>query len=227
MTDISCFHPATTARFGVLAALAGAAVAAAAVAVAAIGATGTTEAAPLPPAPHVDSGMHGDPAAAAPYWRYQQQDFDCGEMAAADVIGQLSGHAPTEDEVTGMAANIASVAHPGPIYTGGKTSNKDLPVLLAHYGVAADIVHPDTDALVRRLDEGRKVIVGVNDKVLWNTRGNRTRQNHFVVVTGIDTRANVVHLNDSGIPAGRDEQVSIATFETAWAAGNNFAVVTR
>lgn len=222
MTDISCVHAATTARFGVLAALAGAAVA-----VLVIGASAPTDAAPLPPAPRVDFAMHGDPAAAAPYWRYQQQEFDCGEMAAADVIGQLSGHSPTEDEITGMAANIASVAHPGPIYSGGKTSNKDLPVLLAHYGVAADIFHPSTDALVARLDEGRKVIVGVNDKVLWNTRGNRTRQNHFVVVTGIDTKARVVHMNDSGIPAGRDEQVSIATFETAWVASNNFAVVTR
>ena len=58
----------------------------------------------------------------------------------------------------------------------------------------------------------------------------RTRQphqeNHFVVVTGIDTTAEVVHLNDSGIKAGRDEQVSLATFKQAWATSDNFAVVT-
>jgi hypothetical protein len=48
-----------------------------------------------------------------------------------------------------------------------------------------------------------------------------------VVVTGIDSKAGVVHLNDSGANAGSDEQVSIATFETAWATSNNFAVVTR
>lgn len=51
--------------------------------------------------------------------------------------------------------------------------------------------------------------------------------NHFVVVTGIDTKAGVVHLNDSGIIAGRDEQVSIATFEQAWAPNHNSAVVTK
>ena len=57
--------------------------------------------------------------------------------------------------------------------------------------------------------------------------GDRARENHFVVVIGIDTRANVVHVNDSGIEAGRDEQVSLGTFEAAWAAADNFAVVTR
>jgi hypothetical protein len=36
-----------------------------------------------------------------------------------------------------------------------------------------------------------------------------------------------VHLNDSGSRSGRDEQVSIATFEQAWATSDNFAVVTR
>ncbi len=48
-----------------------------------------------------------------------------------------------------------------------------------------------------------------------------------MVVTGIDTKAGVVHLNDSGAKAGRDEVVSMATFEAAWATSNNFAVVTR
>ncbi len=201
---------------------------AAALSVAAVVAfAGVANAAPSMPAPHTSAGMHGDPAAAAPYWRYQQQDFDCGEMAAADVIGQISGHEPSEDEITAAAENIPSAAHPGPIYhPGGRTSNRDLAPLLAHYGIHADVVHPDTDALVRDLDQGHKVIVGVNDKVIWNKPGNRTKENHFVVVIGIDAGAGVVHLNDSGVPSGRDEQVWIATFEEAWAASDNFAVVT-
>lgn len=173
-------------------------------------------------------GMHGSPAAAAPYWRYQQQDRDCGELAVADVVGQITGREPTEDEITAAAGNIPSVSHPGPIYRPGRnTKNSDLPVLLAHYGVGATAVHPNLDALARDLDQGRKVIVGVNDKILWNTRGDRTQQNHFVVVIGIDNSANVVHLNDSGIAAGRDEQVSIATFQAAWQTSDNFAVVTN
>ncbi|GLE53897.1 C39 family peptidase [Mycobacterium montefiorense] len=213
---------APTARLGALAALLTAAAAGWA-----IGITGVANAAPRVPAPHIAPGMHSDPAAAAPYWRYQQQKLDCGEMAVADVIGQISGHEPSEDEITAAAENIPSAAHPGPIYhPGGRTSNRDIVPLLAHYGIHADALHPDTDTLARDLDRGRKVIIGVNDNVIWNRPGDRTRENHFVVVIGIDTDAGVVHLNDSGVRTGRDEQVSLATFEEAWAASDNFAVVT-
>jgi predicted double-glycine peptidase len=173
-------------------------------------------------------GMHGEPAAAAPYWRYQQQDYDCGEMAVADVIGQITNREPSEDEITAAAASIPSVSHPGSIYRpAGKTSNSDLPVLLAHYGIQTRAVHTDTDALAQDLDQGHKVIVGLNNKTIWNEPGNRSQENHFVVVTGIDTTAGVVHLNDSGVQAGRDEQTSITTFEKAWATSDNFAVVTK
>ncbi|HVQ84814.1 MAG TPA: hypothetical protein VMS84_08700, partial [Mycobacterium sp.] len=57
----------------------------------------------------VTEGMHGDPGGAAPYWRYQQQDLDCGEMAVADVVGQITGHEPSEAEITATAGNIPSV----------------------------------------------------------------------------------------------------------------------
>jgi hypothetical protein len=36
----------------------------------------------------------------------------------------------------------------------------------------------------------------------------------------------VVHLNDSGIKDGRDEQVTIETFAAAWATSDNTMVVT-
>jgi hypothetical protein len=173
-------------------------------------------------------GIHGDPVAAAPYWRYQQQDDDCAEMAVADVVGQITGRQPTEGEITATAGNIPSVSHPGPIYRPSRhTKNSDLPVLLAHYGVQSNAVHTNTGALAQDLDQGRKVIVGLNDRTIWNKPGDRSQENHFVVVTGIDTNAGVVHLNDSGSKAGRDEQVWIATFEQAWKTSDNFAVVTR
>ena len=194
--------------------------------VVAIGFAGAAEAAP---APHATAeGMHGDPAAAAPYWRYQLQDYDCGEMAVADVVGEITGQQPTEDEVTAAAENVPSVNHSGPIYKpGSRTSNSDLQPLLAHYGIEASSVHTNTDSLIQDLDQGRKIIAGVNDKIIWNKPGDRSVENHFVVVTGIDTRAGMVHVNDTGSSVGRDEQVSIANFEQAWGTSNNFAVVTR
>lgn len=194
--------------------------------VAAIGFAGAAQAAPAPSANA--EGMHGDPAAAAPFWRYQEQDYDCGEMAVADVVGEITGHQPTEDEVTAAAENVPSANHSGPIYKpGSRTSNSDLPVLLAHYGIQASAVHTNTDALIQDLDQGRKIIVGLNNKIIWNKPGDRSVENHFVIVTGIDTGAGMVHLNDTGSSRGRDEQVSMANFEQAWGTSNNFAVVTK
>ncbi len=194
--------------------------------IAGVGLAGAAHAAPAPHA--AGEGMHGDPAAAAPFWRYQQQDYDCGELAVADVVGEITGHQPTEDEVTAAAEKVPSVNHPGPIYSrANRTSNSDLQPLLAHYGIQASSVHTNTDSLIQDLDQGRKIIVGVNDKIIWNKPGDRNVENHFVVVTGIDTRAGMVHLNDTGSSIGRDEQVTLANFEQAWAASSNFAVVTR
>ena len=104
--------------------------------VAGIGFAGAAQAAPVP---HTNvEGMHGDPGAGAPYWRYQQQDYDCGEMAVADVVGQVTGREPTEQQINGTAENTPSVAHAGSIWKpGGATNNQDLPVLLAHYGIRA------------------------------------------------------------------------------------------
>jgi hypothetical protein len=173
-------------------------------------------------------GMHGDPAAAAPYWHFQIAPFDCGEMAVADVVGQITGHEPSEGEVTATAENTPSDSHPGPIYTPtARTSNDDLVALLARYGIQAGEFHSNLDLIEQDLDHGRKVIAAVNNKTLWNQSGDRSQENHFVLVTGIDTGSNVVHLNDSGITGGRDEQVSIATFDAAWATSDRFAVVTR
>jgi predicted double-glycine peptidase len=174
------------------------------------------------------AGMHGDPAAAAAFWHFQIAPYACGELAVADVVGQITGHEPSEDEVTTAAEHTPSDKHPGPVYTPtSRTSNDDLVVLLGHYGVPAGAFHSNLDLIEQDLDHGRKVIVGVNDKTLWNESANRGPENHFVVVTGIDTNANVVHVNDSGIMSGRDEQVSVATFEAAWGVSDHFAVVTR
>ena len=198
----------------------------AAAAAAVVGFAGTAHAAPS--YTNSQAGMHGDPAAAAPFWHFQIAQYACGELAVADVIGQITGHEPSEEEVTTAAEHTPSDRHPGPIYTPcSRTSNDDLVVLLGHYGIQSGAFHSNLDLIEQDLDHGRRVIVGVNDKTLWNESGNRGPENHFVVVTGIDTNANVVHVNDSGTMTGRDEQVSIATFQQAWAASDNFAVVTK
>ncbi|WAC89227.1 hypothetical protein [Mycobacterium sp. Aquia_213] len=186
-------------------------------------------AAPGPPVPDADheAGLYGDPAAAAPYWR-RQHGSDCGEIAVADVVGELTGRQPTERQITAAAENAFGATGSTPIWNPpGNTDIRDLPLLLWHYWVRADNIQTNIAALQQNLADKRKVIALVNAETIWNRPGNHARANHFVVVTGIDTKAGVVHLNDSGIDTGRDEQVPIATFERAWAPNYNSAVVTK
>jgi hypothetical protein len=181
---------------------------------------------PAPDAGH-DSGVYGDGAAAAPYWRLQHTS-DCGEMAVADVVGELTGREPTEHQITTVAARTPSTVGSGPMWQPpGNTNIRDLPMLLWHYWVTADNIRTTTAGLEEDLAQKRKVIVILNAETIWNRPGNRNLANHFVVVTGIHTKTGVVHLNDSGVPTGRDEQVPLATFEQAWAPYHNSAVVTR
>jgi hypothetical protein len=199
-------------------------IAAAIVASAAVGHATTGQ--PVPDADH-ELGMYGDPAAAGAFWR-QQHWSDCGEMAVANVVGELTGHQPTEHQITALAERTSSTVGAGPIWQPpGNTNIRDLPVLLWHYWITADNVQTSIDGLEQALVEKRKIIAIVNAETIWGRPGKRDSANHFVVVTGVDTKTGVVHLNDSGVETGRDEQVPLATFERAWAPNHNSAIVTR
>ncbi|MCV7028233.1 hypothetical protein [Mycobacterium sherrisii] len=209
--------------------------------------TGTAQGSPG--APDQPSGMrYGDPAAAAPFWRYQRYDDDCVEMAVADVVGELTGRQPTEHEIVALAQSTPSSVHPGPIYTkprkhhtGAGTSFDDEPTLLGLYGIHAVTTDRDSVAKTRLptgmtameqdLALGRKVIAAVNAEIIWgepvedeDSNGD-PQANHAVVLTGVDTAAGV-HLNDSGSEQGRDEQVPIDVFIRSWDSGDDQMTVT-
>lgn len=193
--------------------------------------------------------LYGDPVAAAPFWRYQQYDDDCVEMAVADVVGELTGTQPSEHEIVVLAQSTPSSVHPGPIYnkpkkrkSGDGTSFDDEPALLAHYGIravstdksSAASTHVPTGmvALEQVLTKGRKVIAGVNAEVIWGDpvedkdSHGEPLANHAVVVTGVDTGAGIVHLNDSGSERGADEQVPIDVFTRSWDGSDEQMTVT-
>jgi len=206
----------------------------AAAAAAVIGFAGAAHAAP---APSTNPGVtiYGNPTEAAQWWRHQHLE-DCGPMSAADVVGQMTGNEPSETSIWAVAATMHSTVHSGPVSIGLGIAPEDLPKLLAHYGVKATLTDSETqgqtglatglEALKQYLAQGHAVIAGVNAETIWNMSGDTTIADHALVVTGIDTKAGVVHLNDSGIETGRDEQVPLATFEKAWATSNNMIVVT-
>jgi hypothetical protein len=224
MVNINIFAAARRAgQVGLLGAAAAAAV---------VGFAGAAHAAP-DTVPNVT--MYGNPTEAAQWWRHQHLE-DCGPMSAADVVGQMTGKEPTETAIWGAAVTMRSTVHSGPVSYGMGIAPEDLPKLLAHYGVKATITDTTTqgqtglatglNALEQYLAQGHAVIAGVNAETIWGVSGDTTNADHALVVTGIDTKAGVVHLNDSGIDSGRDEQVPIATFEKAWATSNNMIVVT-
>ncbi|MCV7179363.1 C39 family peptidase [Mycolicibacterium sphagni] len=181
-----------------------------------------------------DSGVYGDPAAAAPYWQAQSLEDNCGAMSVADIVGELKGDRPTEAQILMVAEQTPSEMNPGTkIYapnTGG-ISVGDLPVLLKHYGIKAvesDTSGPEAtglNALEQYLGAGRKVIAYVNSALIWDTHDQRTAADHFVVVTGVDANKNVVHLNDPGADEA-NTKVAVPTFMKAWDTSNDSIIVT-
>jgi hypothetical protein len=179
---------------------------------------------------HADGQMYGDPEAAAPYWRYQHQQ-DCGLMAVADVIGQLTGREPSQIGMELRGIFTRSESHRGDVYHFDGTSPQDLVLLLQKHGIQSDLTTGNSmGTLEQDLAGGHKVIAALNAETIWNYpagSGDRTRPDHAVVVTGVDTGANIVHLNDSGTPSGRNEQIPMATFSQAWATSDDLLIVTR
>lgn len=204
---------------------------------------------PVPNLPEARRVLYGDPVAAARFWRHQEYDDDCVPMAVADVVGQLTGDQPTEEEIIAVAHLSRSTVHNGPMYTkpaknrpAQGTSFADEPALLAHYGIhavnsyLADGPKGDAptgmDVLELALAEGRKVIVAVNAELIWGrpvttkTRTGEPDANHAVVVTGIDIGAGKVHVNDTGSVTGRDEQIPIDVFARSWASSGDQMTIT-
>ncbi|MCX6484684.1 MAG: hypothetical protein NT146_15790 [Mycobacterium sp.] len=160
-------------------------------------------------------GLSGDPDAAAQYWGRQHYD-DCALMAVADVVGEVTGTKPSEDEIIALAGSIPNGRGSGPIY------------IVASDPAAASGTIPRKNqlGLALLLADGKKVIASINGETIWDQAGDRTVHDHDVVVTGIDTGSGIVHLNDSAIPSpGPDSQVSIATFESAWRTSDHAMVV--
>jgi hypothetical protein len=187
------------------------------------------------------TGVYGDPAAVGKYWQQQSLEDNCGLMSVADVVGEITGNEPTEQQMITLAQNTPSGTNPGPIYApsadpshangNGGVEMADLVVLLDHYGIKSAMywtAHPETTgmpALQQYLRDGRKAIAWVNSAVIWNTSDQRTKADHYLVVTGIDTNKKIIHLNDPGADHA-DEQVSFTTFTNAWRTGEESIVVT-
>ena len=183
-----------------------------------------------------DSVRYGDPVGAAYYWQPQSLQDNCGLMAVADVVGEISDDEPTEAQMVILAQQTPSQYDPpNLIYSAGKwgTYMIDQVVLLDHFGITAakvdGSVTPEQTGLPmleQYLTDDRKVIAWVNSETISGTGTDPSaKADHFVVVTGIDANKEIVHLNNPAADDG-DQHVPFATFMKAWDAGRNSIVVT-
>ncbi|BBZ39450.1 C39 family peptidase [Mycobacterium conspicuum] len=238
---------ATTARSAVVGALIGISSVCLVAACGSAGesATRSTPASPTaagaPAAPTRPGGVYGDPEADARYWVQQSTEDTCGIASVAAVVGEVTGTAPTEQQVIKLAQDTPSSIRDGAIYlpTGdpGHETDKggidmaDIVVLLAHYGIKSKMTydaHPEEVGLPKLeeyLGANRKVIAWVNSGTILNSNDQRTSPDHFLVVTGVDTNSDTVHLNDPYADHG-DTKVSVSKFMTAWKIGQESIVVT-
>lgn len=234
---------AALAMIGVVTAIAGVVVLTAVVAVTAVAViAGGVMLGSAGPAQASSHTMYGHPAAAAKYWRYQQYWDDCVVMSSADVVGETTGVEPEEEAIIDMAHSTPSSQSPGPIYTrpadpkdpdsGEGAWFRDIPALLARYHIAAVVRHGNIADVEQQLAAGHKVIASVNGELIWHTpvedqdKNGNPAHDHALVVTGVDIRSDVVHLNDSGSSTGRDAQVPMALFIQAWDASGELMAVT-
>jgi hypothetical protein len=174
------------------------------------------------------AGLYGDPAKASQYWAPQSFGNNCVLMSVADVVGQISGQMPSEQDIIEVAKQTPSVAEQGKtVYAdtqGDGVDTRDIGVLLAHYGIHVTTSEDAKGqaalgALENALGSRHAVMIAVSSSTIWE--GHRPKDgDHEVVVIGVDVTNGVAHLNDSGADDGRDEQVPISTFMSAWGGGD-------
>jgi hypothetical protein len=210
------------------------------------GTTATASAAPAPapviqPTSGTQAGqVYGDAKKAARWWAVQSEG-DCGLMTVAVLVGEVTGTEPSEPNILAVAEHTPSVdpdKKGEPIYTrapdaqhpndSSGTAPADMVVLLAHYRIHGHMVNGTGKDMEKALGENRGVIAAVNFDVLEGKAKakNTTDADHVVVVTEIDTANGVVHINNTGIETGRDEQVPLDRFAQAWKTSGYTMIVT-
>jgi hypothetical protein len=156
------------------------------------------------------------------------------ETSILDVVGQETGHEPSEASITTLAENTPSTVDfnpatgdPDPAYDPSTGIDlHDVPEILEHYGVTANYVDQTTptasgasgtgiDILEQDLAAGDKIIAGVSGP-------GTTTADDAVVITGADPASGIVYVSDHG----SEQAVPISEFQPAWdAAGDAMVVV--
>lgn len=167
----------------------------------------------------------GDPEEDMENWHMQDGAMSCAVVCQEFIADELLNRDFTEEEFCAYAEEQ------GWFDSMNGTSPEDVGNILESLGL--DVERREgvkISELAEMLENGEKIICGVNNMVLANPELadlNGISANHAVQVIGIDsTDPNDIRviLNDPGVPDGRGISHSLSTFMTAWSTGNNFTV---
>lgn len=173
----------------------------------------------------------GAPEEWAYYYNAQTLPDTCAIVAQQGIL-KTFGIDVTETELVQFAEESGIYA------PGNGTTMEDVGDILDSYGIQnARYSGAGLDNLIEELQQGNRVIVGLDANEIWTPESSLNPFNdwtaelpdagHAVWVTGIDIDKGVVYTNDSGVPDGQAREVEIADFLNAWEDYNNFYCATR
>ena len=183
----------------------------------------------------------GEPDSQIDFWHHQELPNDCAIVAQMSTINQYLDHPITEAQ-----AIYDAMSH-GWLAPGG-TDPSDVGKLFDLYNVPYHRVDgASVEQLVGELQEGHRVIVGVNSSELWASgpleelglwlkkefgldNAFSSPADHAVCVTGVDISDPahpMVIVNDPGDPAGAGKAYPADRFVDAWENSNFYYVATN
>lgn len=174
--------------------------------------------------------VSGTPASDMENWEFQGNTGRCAIYSQKFVIEQLTGQEVDIEELVAVAEANGWFNEAD----GGGTVTLNMDKLLDYYEVNNQMSFDnDLSDLERELNDGKKIIVGVDSGQIWYGEENNifspeTTADHAVEVIGIDRSDEnnpMVILNDSGTPDGKGEMVPLEVFENAWSAGDRQMIV--
>ncbi len=172
----------------------------------------------------------GDPDFQQDYWELQNMPDNCAIAAQTSILNQF-GIDVSMDE-----ANYVAVSN-GWYSPGFGTSPDDLGNILEAYGIPTHAVeNASVQQLANELQQGHRVLVGVNSDDLWDTgpmsefwnwvgeifgldTSTFTPADHAIAVTGLDLSDidnPQVIINDPGHPEGAGHSYPLDQFMDAW-----------
>jgi hypothetical protein len=173
----------------------------------------------------------GDPELEMTHWELQNLPDNCAVAAQTSILNQYLRHDISMDEATYVAVSNGWYA------PGFGTAPEDLGNILEAYGIPThSVANASIEQLAAELQQGHRVIVGVNSGQLWDQgplaefwnwvnaafgRDTSTLSpaDHAIAVTGLDLsdlNNPMVIVNDPGHPDGAGQAYPLDRFMDAW-----------